>query len=150
MTEVPSRTLGREYALRLLYAGELSGGLYPSSGESPRPGWWVPDDGLDLDPTATRFANRLWRGVQEHRDALDSEIQSSTTHWRIERMAAIDRNLLRIGIFELTRCEEIPLQVTLSEMVALAKHYGDSEAGAFVNGILDDIAKRIRDSRKAK
>lgn len=150
MTDVPMRTQGREFALRLLYAQDVSGGLYPADDEVPGAGWWKPDDDLDLVPAAVRFGHRLWRGVCEHRDVLDEEIKASASNWRIDRMTSVDRNLIRIGVYELTRCDDIPLQVTLSELIDLAKHYGDDEAGGFVNGVLDAVAHRPQSSHGAE
>lgn len=142
MSDTPLRTRGREYALRLLYAQEISNEgahamLLPSTLH-----WWTPDDGLHLEPRAIEFGQKLWFGVQERQNDVDRAIQNSATHWRLERISPIERNLLRIGVYEILYCDDIPLEVTISEMVNLAKHYGDDDAGAFVNGILDAVAKQ--------
>lgn len=142
MPNIASRTQGREFALRMLYATEINEPWQVPPGPVQEGGWWRPDDGLEPDGVATRFALRLWNGVIQFRDELDEAIQGATPNWKLERMAPVERNLLRIGVFELTRCEEIPKEVTFSELIDLAKHYGDDEAGAFVNGVLDAVDKR--------
>lgn len=91
-----------------------------------------------------QFAERIVRGVQEHREELDAVISSSAERWEIERMPAIDRNLLRIGLFELTHSEDVPAAVAIDEAVELAKIYSGQQAARFVNGILGKVA----DSRK--
>lgn len=147
MTEVPVRTQGREYALRILYAVEMKGGEVSSETVEAPPGWWEPDDDLSPGPSAIRFAQRLCRGAEERREELDEAIRSAMSHWRLERMAPVDRVLLRLGIYELRYCEEIPIEATISEFVDLARHYSDTESRAFVNGILDAVAKQLRERR---
>lgn len=79
------------------------------------------------------------RGVWEHRDALDRLIGEKARNWRLDRMARVDRNILRLGAFELLHRPQTPAPVVLNEAVELAKEYGDEGSGSFVNGILDSI-----------
>lgn len=90
---------------------------------------------------ARRFTEDRVAGVAEHLDDLDARIQAVSKKWRLERMAVLDRNVLRLGAFEvLHRGEDVPRAVAINEAVELAKTFGTKEAGAFVNGILDRIA----------
>lgn len=75
------------------------------------------------------------------RDELDEMIASYSTNWKVNRMAAVDKNILRLAIYELIHCSDIPIKVTLNEAVEIAKRFGTAESGAFVNGILDNVAK---------
>ena len=86
------------------------------------------------------FANLLVRGCAGVRDALDERIRAVSKHWRLERMSRVDRNIIRLGAFELLHMAEIPRRVTLNEAVELAKRFGNEESPAFVNGVLDRIA----------
>ncbi|MEW6185558.1 MAG: transcription antitermination factor NusB [Thermodesulfobacteriota bacterium] len=82
---------------------------------------------------------RLVRGVWEEKEAIDRLIKTSAEHWRIERMSGVDRNILRLAVFELIHCPDIPPRVAINEAIDLGKQYGSEESGAFVNGILDRI-----------
>ncbi len=78
-------------------------------------------------------------GVGEHRQELDRLIIRYSEHWRLERMVAVDRNLLRLAVYELLYRPDIPAKVVINEAVELAKRYGTEASGAFVNGLLDRI-----------
>ena len=88
------------------------------------------------------FFERLVEGVLTHCQEIDRLIETYSEHWRLSRMTPIDRNILRIAIFELVCCDEIPPKVTLNEAVDLGKQYGSDESGSFINGILDRILNR--------
>ena len=88
------------------------------------------------------FADRLVRGVLEHGQEIDQVIEEHSENWRLERMPAVDRNILRIATFEFLHCEEIPPKVTLNEAIELGKRFGSEESGSFINGILDRILSR--------
>ena len=89
------------------------------------------------------FANRLFEGTAKDAAALDEAIAKHTENWRIERLAAIDRAILRLGIYEL-RGAETPPKVVLNEAVELAKKFSSEESGAFVNGVLDSFHKSMK------
>lgn len=72
---------------------------------------------------------------------IDETITRSSENWRLDRMSRVDRNILRIGVHEICYCEEIPVRVAINEAVELAKRYGTAESAAFVNGILDRVAR---------
>jgi len=85
------------------------------------------------------FAESLVLGVLAHEKEIDALIVRYSKNWRLDRMTIIDRNILRIAIFELLHCEEIPPKVTLNEAIDLGKRFGSEESGSFINGILDRI-----------
>jgi N utilization substance protein B len=85
------------------------------------------------------FAEQIVLGVQEHLQEIDRLIEKYSENWRLDRMSLIDRNILRMAIFELLYCEEIPPKVTLNEAIDLGKRFGTDDSGSFINGILDRI-----------
>lgn len=87
------------------------------------------------------FANRLVSGTMEHRQELDAAITRSADNWELHRMAVIDRNILRLGAFELLHLQDVPPKVCINEAIELAKRFGDSDSGKFINGVLDAIHK---------
>ncbi len=90
------------------------------------------------------FANELVRGWAEQREKIDQIIREVSQHWRLERMAKVDRNILRLATFELMAMDDVPRRVTLNEAVELAKRFGSEGSAGFVNGVLDRIASDLR------
>jgi N utilization substance protein B len=90
------------------------------------------------------FAERLVHGVLAHRDFLDRVVRASAEHWRIERMAVVDRNVLRMGVYELVYETDTPPVVVIDEAIEVAKKFGSVESGSFINGVLDDVRRRSR------
>ena len=134
---VRKRTRARELALRALYLIDIRGpGARPDVPEFFRENT---DDGDVLV-----FAQELFDGCVDRREELDAVITEVAENWRIGRMAVIDRNILRLGTFELVALEDVPPKVSINEAIDLAKRYSTAESGAFVNGILDKIRTRIR------
>jgi N utilization substance protein B len=88
------------------------------------------------------FAERLVHGVLEHRVFLDGVLTVSAEHWRIDRMAVVDRNVLRMGVYELVCEEDTPPIVVIDEAIEVAKKFGSVESGSFINGVLDDVRRR--------
>ena len=98
------------------------------------------DVGADRDPPKpTGRAGRLAVGVLDHLDEIDAIIDSHSTGWRLSRMPAIDRAILRMGVYEL-RYTDTPVGVVVSEAVELAKHYSTAKSGSFVNAVLANVA----------
>ena len=129
-----SQTKARECALQALYQLDLSGG-------DPRDAVrGVLAHFEEADEATERFADELVRGVQSERPQIDALIQTSSTHWKLERMARVDRNILRLAVYEILRRADVPVRVTLNEAVELGKKYGSEESSAVVNGVLDRIA----------
>jgi len=128
---VASRHEARERALSLLYEAEAKG-ITPSVllAELPVP--------------AHPFAAELVRGVEEHGARIDGLIAGFAIDWKLERMAVVDRLVLRMAAFELLERPEIPVGVAISEAVELAKTYSTEESGRFVNGVLASVAAQAR------
>jgi len=97
---------------------------------------------------AKNFANELIFGMVEKLDAIDEAIADRSTNWKLSRMASVDKNILRMAVYELLFREDIPCKVTINEAVEIAKKFGTAESGAFVNGVLDNIAKISLDEKE--
>ncbi|MBI2070321.1 MAG: transcription antitermination factor NusB [Elusimicrobia bacterium] len=91
------------------------------------------------DAETVEFAKTLWEGILGNREKIDGIIQNYCHNWKLDRMSAVDRNILRIGAFEIIGMPQIPINVTINEAVEIAKSYSTDESGRFVNGILDKI-----------
>jgi len=129
------RRRGRELALQMLYQRELAGTDVEQ----------IFHDFEELKqapPMAGRFAVELVRGVVERLAALDGAIASQADHWRLQRMAAVDRNILRLALYELLFNPETPPAVVIDEAVEVAKRFGSERSSQFVNGILDGFVHR--------
>ena len=134
---VRKRTRARELALRALYLIDIRGpGVRPE----------VPEffQANTDDDDVLAFAQKLFDGCVDRCDELDGVITEVAENWRIGRMAVIDRNILRLGTFELIALDDVPPKVSINEAIDLAKRYSTAESGAFVNGILDKLRTRIR------
>ncbi len=131
-----ARSTGREAALQMLFAMEAGGG----SAARVVASYWRETPG---DPEGRAYADEVVRGVADDLAAVDDAIRKASTNWRLERMARVDRNVLRLGAWELMNHPEVPRAVILDEAVELAKRYGSEESGAFVNGVLDRVAENL-------
>jgi N utilization substance protein B len=89
------------------------------------------------------YAEAIVRGTEEHREAVDAEIRRTAEHWVMERMAAVDRNILRLAAYELLFRDDIPPAVAINEALEVAKKYSSSESVSFINGVLDKIARSL-------
>jgi len=103
-----------------------------------------------IAPKARAFAESLIRGVSSHRDELDELITKFSRNYRLSRLAAVDRNILRLAVYEILHNKEVPPVVAINEAIELAKQYGSEDSGRFVNGLLDRIrAESQRGPREA-
>jgi N utilization substance protein B len=104
----------------------------------------------DADPEGKAYADAIVRGVADNVDGIDKKIAAASQNWRLERMSRVDRNLLRLGTWELMFRSDVPRAVILDEAVELAKSFGTEDSSAFVNGVLDRIADALgrKDSDK--
>lgn len=126
-----TRRASRERALSLLYEAEAKG--------------LSVDDLLDELPVPPDpFVVDLVRGVGTRRERIDAIITGHAINWEVERMPVVDRALLRLGVYELTECSDVPVGVVISEAVELAKQYSTEESGSFVNGVLAAVAAEAR------
>src|SRR5262245_5087334 len=128
-----ARSSGREAALQMLFSLETGGATVEQVIKS----FWRETPG---NAEGKEYADSLVSGVAAKMDAIDDIIRKASTNWRLERMARVDKNLLRLGAWELLHGTGVPRAVIIDEAVELAKRYGSEESGAFVNGVLDRIA----------
>lgn len=134
------RHQARQLTLKMLFQNEY----VASENRAPEDA----DNSQSWAPSTREYAIRLYKGVLEHKTALDEMIAACSAHWKLNRMALVDLNILRVGAFELLHCqEEIPAAVAIDEAVELAKVFGSQDSASFVNGILDQV--KIR-SQKGK
>lgn len=126
-----SRHQSRERALQILFQYDIHG----------KPGVWLDEfwNQCKAADEVKAFAEKLVQGVLEHKKELDSLIGRYATNWKVSRMQIVDRNILRLGTYELLWLDEVPAKVTMNESIELAKDFGDDEAAKFVNGILDKV-----------
>lgn len=129
------RTQARECALTVLYQAEICRRGIAQSSEI----FWKETE--EVDEVVKKFCDRICVGVEKNLEAIDPKISQYATNWQITRMAVMDRNILRLGVYELLYADDIPPKVTINEAVELAKKFGDLESSKFVNGILDKIHK---------
>ncbi len=130
------RREGREAAVQFLFAHDLGDG----DPKEDLPAFWT----MRESPSAVRaFAENLILGTLEHRDEADRILMESVQNYQIHRIAAVDRNILRLAIFEMLHCAETPPVVAINEAIEIAKRFGSEESGRFVNGILDRIRGTI-------
>lgn len=95
-------------------------------------------------PEVEEFAGGLVEGVRENLEEIDQLIARHATHWKLSRMACVDRNILRIAIYELKFRPDIPSTVSIDEAIEIGKKFGTEDSGAFINGILDPFSKEIQ------
>lgn len=134
------RRHARELALQLLYQYEHTGAELEVM-QRDFDEWTSSTDGV------REFADFLLRGTLDNLEKLDEELSLQTAHWRLERLAAVDRNILRLALFELAHVPDTPPAVVIDEAIEIAKKYGAEESGRFVNGVLDGFVKRRSDTR---
>ena len=141
-----SRRRSRGFALQALYHADLTETSVPDALQQLWAGL-LDGEGIDSErppeSEEVEFAQRLAMGVDAHRDRIDLLIEQCSTNWRVPRMPVVDRNILRLAAFELLECSDIPATVSINEAVELAKLYGTRESRAFVNGIVDRIARQL-------
>jgi N utilization substance protein B len=150
-----NRRVGRECALKMLFALKLSGNqvelnrLFDFFWNNFR----FADDTLGepletidahLTTSSRLFAETIVKGVVEFRAVIDKKIAEVAKNWSLERMTSIDLSILRIGTYELLYLPEIPVQVAINEAIEIAKRYGTKESPSFINGLLDKIAQSAK------
>jgi N utilization substance protein B len=102
---------------------------------------------FSLSKKARPFFLKLVNGVLQTKSELDSIIENFSDHWKIGRMACVDRNIIRIAVYELMYCRDIPSKVSINEAVDIGKRFGTEESGAFINGILDSIRMALEKNK---
>lgn len=132
------RRKAREVALQFLYQLDLSSERGPAGSEDE---FWSRHP---VDAEARAFADSLVRGTKENQEKIDGLIGQFTEHWDLDRMAVVDRNILRAAVYELLWHPDVPPKVAINEAIEIAKKFGTSESSRFINGVLDRIARELR------
>lgn len=131
------RRKAREVTLQVLYALDVHGIDLQESIAL----FWA---NFDAPEEARKFSSLLIEGTWNNREQIDSLIGGSSENWTISRMSRVDKSILRMAVYELLFCLDIPPKVTLNEAIDLGKVYGSENSGAFINGILDDLYGKLR------
>jgi N utilization substance protein B len=131
------RREGREAAIQFLYQRDLGGG----AGVSDLQEFYA---FRGLSPAARRFCEGLVSGLLGHADDIDIALREHSQNYELERLSAVDRNILRLAIHEMLYCDDIPPVVSINEAIDIAKKYGTEESGRFVNGVLDKIKATLK------
>ena len=131
-----TRRQAREMALQMLYQSDVGG----ADGEQVLAEFRPTEYSADAD-RAFSYARSLVEGTLSHRQEIDDLIRQQAEHWRLERMPPVDRNILRLAVYEFLYQTDVPKLVILDEAIELAKEFGSEQSGRFVNGLLDGILK---------
>jgi transcription antitermination factor NusB len=129
------RTRAREFALQILYQIDITAEEFNTALEI----FWQAHEAENIEECINIFTTQLVQGVASNLSVIDEKISQYAANWQLKRMAVVDRNILRMGCFELMYCADIPPKVSINEAVELAKRYSNLEASKFVNGILDKV-----------
>jgi N utilization substance protein B len=130
------RRKAREYAIQILYAVDLN----PAQLDDFLKVFW---ELHSAKPEVISYANSLVQGTLDKQQEIDELISSHSSHWKIDRMAVTDRNILRLGTFELMAEQSVPARVVINEAIEIAKKYGTSDSATFINGVLDSIHQKL-------
>jgi len=136
---IGTRRRGRELALQALYQMDVTGGE-PGTGAGDLWRHFNEAGSAGAADDARAFAAELVNGVVDTRGRLDELIAASAAHWRLDRLSQIDRNILRIGTYEIIGRPDVPPSVAIDEAIEIAKRFGSEDSPTFVNGVLDHIA----------
>jgi N utilization substance protein B len=131
------RTKARECALQMLYQWQRSGEPVEKVAE----GFWRVRTTTD---ETRAMAERLFTGTVRHAEAIDAAIVGTLVHWRFDRVADVDKAVLRLGAYELMQEAQTPMAVVIDEAVELAKRFSEADSPSFVNGVLDALGKKVR------
>lgn len=132
--------------MQVLFQLDVRGDAYPAEvGQSTAK---LCSEEAEGEDEVVEFATRLVDGTREHRAAIDLKLQSVTRNWDLRRMATVDRNVLRMAVYELMFCTDVPPKVAINEAIELGKKYSTANSGGFVNGILDRIRIDLEQARK--
>ncbi len=136
-----TRRKSRELAMQMLFQGDLG----KQTPEEVRALFWPSRD--DVDAETRGFAEDIYRVASERQAEIDALIETHAENWRLERMAVVDRNLLRTAVAELLGCPNTPAAIVINESLEIARRYGAPESVQFLNGVLDAIARSVLKQR---
>ena len=132
-----TRRKSRELCLQMLFQGDMG----KQSSDDVRKTFW--SERADLDPETRRFADDLFRVATERRQEIDELIQKHAQHWRMDRMAAVDRNVLRCSVAEFLAYPATPRPIVINEALEIARRFSTPESVQFINGVLDSVGKEL-------
>lgn len=132
-----NRHKSRELALQVLYEMEMKSAEPKSVFDL----FWKHEESTK---EVKQFTTDIVEGVYRNRKEIDHIIERHSTHWKLSRMAVVDRNILRVGVYELLYDHDVPTNVILNEAIELGKGFGTEDSGSFINGILDHVAREVR------
>lgn len=131
------RRKAREYALQILYALDLN----PAPTSDFLKVFWEMNETKE---EVEEYATHLVRGTLAQKDRIDELISNHSSHWKIDRMPATDRNILRIGTYELLEEQNVPPKAVINEAIEIAKKFGTTDSATFINGVLDSIHQDLQ------
>ncbi|HLI62071.1 MAG TPA: transcription antitermination factor NusB [Terriglobales bacterium] len=137
-----TRRKSRELALQMLFQFDMG----QQEREEVRRTFW--NERPDLDEKVRRFADALFGTACDRRDEIDRLIERNAEHWRMERMAAVDRNLLRAAVAEFLSAPKTPAPVVINEALEIARRFSTPESVHFINGVLDSVARELRETKR--
>jgi N utilization substance protein B len=141
VTLTARRTRARERALQALYQIDVAAeGI-----DDALAAFWRSFEPVERE--VRELAEALVRGVAAHRREVDDAIENASANWRLDRMARVDRNVLRLAVYELLQTD-VPVKVAINEGIELGKKFGSESSGAFVNGVLDKVAAGLAPERR--
>jgi N utilization substance protein B len=138
-----TRRQAREWGIQLLFQLDLN----PGEIDTVFARFWTDKT---VDPVMRDFTEQLVRGVRTNLAQIDATIERYAENWHIDRMAAVDRNVMRMALYEMLFCKDIPPVVSINEAVDIAKYFSSNESGRFVNGILDRVRKDLTRPARSK
>jgi transcription antitermination protein NusB len=142
MSKAGTRRKSRELALQMLFQMEMG----KQNPDQVRQLFW--SERQDLDDKVRGFADGLFGIAVERAGEIDRLIERNAEHWRMDRMAAVDRNLLRVGVAEFLGFPETPRAVVINEALEIARRFSTPESVHFINGVLDGLARELGDAKK--
>ena len=142
MTKAGTRRKSRELALQMLFQMEMG----KQNPDQVRQSFW--SERQDLDDKVRGFADDLFGIAAERAEEIDQLIERNAEHWRMDRMAAVDRNLLRAGVAEFLGFPETPRAVVINEALEIARRFSTPESVHFINGVLDSVARELGEGKK--
>jgi N utilization substance protein B len=142
MSKATTRRKSRELALQMLFQLDM-GGQQP---DQVRLTFW--SERKDLDEAVRDFADSLFGIAAERREEIDQIIERNAEHWKLDRMAAVDRNLLRAGVAEFLGFPKTPRPVIINEALEIARRFSTPESVQFINGVLDSVARELGEPKK--
>jgi len=137
-----SRRRSRELAMQILFQMDINGNHSNEAVE-------LFCKHFEVSKKARPFFLQLMEGVRTYKEKIDSLIEASSENWKISRMSGMDRNIMRIAVYEMLYCDDIPTKVSINEAIDIGKKYGTEQSPAFINGVLDSINLELARTQKS-